>query len=75
MVVKNCILKIDSKVIAVQLEKECIARDITLESYLALIQRMENYFRGFSVEHIERNKNTEADELVKAAARKTAIPP
>jgi hypothetical protein len=35
---------------------------------------MENYFRGFSVEHIERAKNTEADEVMKAAARKTTLP-
>jgi hypothetical protein len=36
---------------------------------------MENYFRGFSVEHIERNKNVKADEQAKAAARKTMLPP
>jgi hypothetical protein len=65
----------DSKVIAAQIEKECTARDTTLEKYLALIRRMENYFRWFSVEHIDRNKNTEADELAKAVARKTALPP
>jgi hypothetical protein len=26
---------------------------------------MESYFKGFTVEHIERSGNTEADELVK----------
>jgi hypothetical protein len=36
---------------------------------------MENYFRGFLVEHIERSKNTEADELVKATARRTILHP
>jgi ribonuclease HI len=72
--VQNCILKIDSKVIAGQIEKKCIARDATLERYLALIWRMENYFKGFSVKHIERANNTEADELAKAAARKITIP-
>jgi hypothetical protein len=35
----------------------------------------ENYFRGFSVEHIDRSKNAEADELAKAVARKIALPP
>jgi hypothetical protein len=73
--VQNYIIKTDSKVIVAQIEKECIARDTTLEKYLALIRRMENYFRWFSVEHIDRNKNTEADELAKAVARKTALPP
>jgi hypothetical protein len=36
---------------------------------------MDNYFRGFLVKHVDRSKNTEADELAKAAARKTALPP
>jgi hypothetical protein len=61
-------------VIAGQIKKECIARDNTLEKYLALIQRMEKYFRTFLVEHIDRSRNTEVNELVKAAARKAALP-
>jgi hypothetical protein len=36
---------------------------------------MENFFKGFTVEHIERIKNKEGDELAKAAARKAALPP
>jgi hypothetical protein len=35
---------------------------------------MENYFKGFTVEHIDKNKNTEADELVKATVRNTPLP-
>jgi hypothetical protein len=34
---------------------------------------MESYFRGFTVEYIEHNKNAEVDELVKATARNTVI--
>jgi ribonuclease HI len=75
MGVQNCILKIDSKVIAGQIEKEYMARDATLEKYLAIIRRMENYFRGFIFKYIERTKNTKVDELAKAAARKTTLPP
>jgi hypothetical protein len=52
-----------------------MARDETLERYLAAVRRMENFFKGFTVEHIERAKNTEADELAKAAARKMVLPP
>jgi hypothetical protein len=36
---------------------------------------MESFFKGSIVQHIERAKNTEADELAKAAARKAALPP
>jgi hypothetical protein len=36
---------------------------------------MENHFNGFIVEHIERPKNAEADELAKAATRKAVLPP
>jgi hypothetical protein len=49
-------------VIASQIEKECMARDATLEKYLALIRRMENYFKEFIVEYVERTKNTEVVE-------------
>jgi hypothetical protein len=51
-----------------------MARDVTLERYLAVVWRMENYFKGFTVEYIERTKNAEADELAKAAARKMVLP-
>jgi hypothetical protein len=36
-----------------QIEKECIAREPTLERYLALVRRMENYFTGFTMEYIK----------------------
>jgi ribonuclease HI len=75
MGVQNCILKTDSKVIASQIEKECMRRDATLERYLAIVRRMENYIKGFTVEYVERKKNTESDELAKAAARKVALQP
>jgi hypothetical protein len=73
--VQNCIIKIDSKVISSQIEEECLTKDNTLEKYLALIRRIENYFWGFSVKHIDRNKNTEANEMVEVVPRKTLLPP
>jgi hypothetical protein len=73
MGVQYCTLKAYSKVIASQIEKECMARDETLERYLAYIRRMENHFKGFTVEHIKRTKNTEANELAKATARKAML--
>jgi ribonuclease HI len=72
--VQRCTLRTDSKVVAGKIEKEWIARDATLKKYLALVRRMENYFKGFTVEHVDRNKNTEADELAKAAAHNTPLP-
>jgi ribonuclease HI len=74
MGVQHRIIKRDSKVIKGRIEKEAIARDATLENCLALIRKIENYFKGFIVEYIERCKNAEADELAKAAARKTPLP-
>jgi ribonuclease HI len=71
MGVQYCTLKIDSKVIASQIEKECMARDETLERYLTTVRRIENHFKGFTVEHIKRTK---ADELAKAATRKAVLP-
>jgi hypothetical protein len=68
---QTCVLRMDSNVVAGQIEKECIAREPTLERYLSLVQRMEIYFKGFTVEYIECNKNTEANDLAKATACNT----
>jgi hypothetical protein len=35
---------------------------------------MEKNFKGFTVEYINKNKNGEADELAKVAARNTPLP-
>jgi hypothetical protein len=36
---------------------------------------MENFFKGFIVKHIDRAKNTEADELAKEAVIKMVLSP
>jgi hypothetical protein len=36
---------------------------------------METFFKGFTLEHMESVKNTDADELAKAAAKKSELPP
>jgi hypothetical protein len=35
---------------------------------------VENHFKGFIVEYVERSKNSEVGELAKAAARNTTLP-
>jgi ribonuclease HI len=71
--VQTCVLRTNSKVVTGQIEKVCIARGPTLERYLALVRRMESYFKGFTVEYIKRNKNTKADDLAKAATCNTLM--
>jgi ribonuclease HI len=71
--VQTCVLHTDSKVVSGQIEKECIARESTLERYLALVQRMGSYFKGFTVEYIKHNKNAKADDLAKVAAHNTPM--
>jgi ribonuclease HI len=71
---QKCILHTYSKVVVRQIEKECIAKEPTLEKYLALVRRMEFFFKGFTVEYIDRNKNSKANELVKAAAHNNPLP-
>jgi ribonuclease HI len=72
--VQRCILHTDSKVVAGQIEKESIAREPTLKRYLVLVRRMESFFKGFTMEYIDKNKNSKADELAKAAAHNTPLP-
>jgi ribonuclease HI len=71
--VQMCIPRTDSKVVTRQIEKECRAREPTLKKYIYLVRRMESFFKGFTIEYIDRNKNSKADELVKAAAHNTPL--
>jgi ribonuclease HI len=64
--VQTCILHTYSKVVSSQIEKECMSREPTFEKYLALVRRMENHFKGFTVEYIERSKNPKVGELATA---------
>ena len=72
---QNCIVKTDSKVIADHIEKESEARKPNLIQYLEVVRAMEKHFRGFTIIHIPRAQNDEADRLAKAVARKQQLPP
>jgi hypothetical protein len=42
--------------------------------YLEKVREMEKHFKGYSVQHIPRDDNNEADKLAKAAARNQELP-
>ena len=42
--------------------------------YLAAIRSLERQFKGFTLQHVDRAKNEEADALAKAAARGESLP-
>jgi ribonuclease HI len=69
------IIKIDSKVIQEHIEKGSEARNPVLMKYLEKVKEMERHFKGYSVQHIPRDDNNEADKLAKAAARNQVMPP
>jgi ribonuclease HI len=69
------IIKTYSKVIQEYIEKESEARNPILVKYLEKDREMEKHFKGYTVQHISRNDNNEADKLEKAAAQKQVIPP
>jgi hypothetical protein len=56
-------------------EKESEAKEPELVKYLAEVRKMERHFWGFTIEHLPRKHNGEADELAKKAARGEAMPP
>jgi ribonuclease HI len=68
------IIKTDSKVIQEHIEKESEARNHVLMKYLEKVREMERHFKGYSVQHIPRDDNNEADKLAKAAARNQEMP-
>jgi hypothetical protein len=43
--------------------------------YLEKVREMEMHFKGYSVQHIPRDDNNEANKLAKAAARNQELPP
>jgi ribonuclease HI len=67
--VTTCIIRTDSKVVAGQVEKDYAVKDPALAQYLAAVHSLERQFKGFTLQHMDRAKNEEADALAKAAAR------
>jgi hypothetical protein len=72
--VTTCIIKTDSKVVAGQIEKDYSAKDHALLQYLTVVRSLEKQFKGFTLQHVDRARNEEADALAKAAARGEALP-
>jgi ribonuclease HI len=72
--VTTCIIKTDSKVVVGQVEKDYAAKDPALMQYLIAVRSLERQFKGFTLQHVDRAKNEEADALAKAAARGEALP-
>jgi hypothetical protein len=61
-------------VVAGQVEKDYSAKDPALMQYLTAVCSLERQFKGFTLQHVDRAKNEEADALAKAAARGEALP-
>ena len=71
---QDCVIKTYSKVIADHIEKESEARKPKLIQYLEVVRATEKHFRVFTIIHIPRAQNDEADRLAKVAARKQQLP-
>ena len=56
------------------MEKEYLTHNAELAKYLAVVRGLERRFRGFTLQHIPRAENCEADELAKAAANNLSLP-
>jgi ribonuclease HI len=72
--VTTCKIWTDSKVIAGQIKKEYSAKEPVLMQYLTAVRSLEKQFKGFTLQHVDRNKNEEVDALAKAAAKGEALP-
>jgi ribonuclease HI len=72
--VTTCIVRTDSKVVDGQVEKEYSATDHALMQYLTAVRSLEKQFKGFTLQHVDRARNKEADALAKAAAKGEALP-
>jgi hypothetical protein len=71
----NFLVKCDAEIIKYHVEKESDTKEAELVKYPAEVRKMERHFRGFTIEHLPRKRNGEADELAKKAAKGEAMPP
>ena len=71
---KTLLAKIDSQVIAGQVEKEYMAQELELVKYLATVRALERRFQEFTLQYMPRAENAETDELAKATAKNSPIP-
>jgi ribonuclease HI len=59
--VTTCIIRTDSKVVTGQVQKEYSAKDHALMQYLTAVRSLERQFKGFTLQHVDRAKNEEAN--------------
>jgi ribonuclease HI len=71
---QKLIIRTDSKVIQEHIEKESEAKNTVLMKYLEMVREMERHFKGYTVQHIPRDDNNEADKLAKAVVRNQEMP-
>jgi ribonuclease HI len=65
MGIQILVIKTDSQIVAVHIEKDYKVRDPELAKYLQFLRYQEKHFEGFTVKNISRNDNSDADELAK----------
>jgi hypothetical protein len=61
-------------VVVGHIKKTFVAKEPELVKYLTAVRRMEKHIAGFSLRHIPRTENIEADELAKAMAQNLPLP-
>jgi ribonuclease HI len=64
---QNFIIRTNSKVIQEHIDKVSEAKNPVLMKYIEKVREMERHFKGYTVQHIPRDDNNEADRLAKAA--------
>jgi hypothetical protein len=61
------------QIIVGHVKKEFTAKEPELIKYLATVRRMEKHLTAFTLCHIPRSENTEANELAKAVVQKAPM--
>jgi ribonuclease HI len=67
--VRNVHVFSDSELLVRQVQGIYRVRDDRLKQMYALFENLKDYFKNFSIEHIDREKNIRADKLAEQAIR------
>ncbi|GJS23014.1 reverse transcriptase domain-containing protein [Tanacetum coccineum] len=68
MGVRNLKVNVDSKLVANQVNRTCIAKEADMIKYLEKVRTLTSTFRAFSIKQVPRSKNKKADTLSKMAS-------
>jgi ribonuclease HI len=73
--IKRLMVYSDSLVVISQVNKDWDCSTNSMESYCAVVRKLEDKFKGLEFHHVERDRDAAADTLSKLGSSRAQVPP